>query len=32
MKELMVRRTRIQIKTDYSEDLKKNNLAFPERV
>jgi hypothetical protein len=32
MKELMVRRTRIQIKTDYEADLKKNNLAFPKRV
>ena len=32
MKELMVRRTRLQIKSDYLEDLKKNNLTFPERI
>ncbi len=32
MKELMVRRTRIQIKRDYEEDLKKHNLSFPQRI
>lgn len=32
MKELMVRRTRLQIKKYYKDDLEKRDLSFPERV
>lgn len=32
MKELMVRRTRLQIKKYYRDDLEKRDLAFPDRV
>lgn len=32
MKELMVRRTRLQIKRDYKDDLEKHNLSFPKRI